>query len=45
MSKGLRHQQGSADCQLYRALTREKRPDGNNGLLLSPHIDKLFDQG
>jgi len=25
--------------------TNEERLDGNNGLLLSPHVDKLFDNG
>ena len=29
----------------WRDSTNQERIDGNNGLLLSPHIDKLFDQG
>jgi hypothetical protein len=29
----------------WRDSTNEERLDGNNGLLLSPHIDKLFDKG
>jgi putative restriction endonuclease len=29
----------------WRAANNFERLDGNNGLLLSPHIDKLFDQG
>jgi putative restriction endonuclease len=29
----------------WRQSTNIERLDGNNGLLLSPHIDKLFDQG
>lgn len=29
----------------WRHSTNIERLDGNNGLLLSPHIDKLFDQG
>lgn len=29
----------------WRLSTNTERLDGNNGLLLSPHIDKLFDQG
>ncbi|WP_203091747.1 HNH endonuclease signature motif containing protein [Aeromonas hydrophila] len=46
--KGFRHQQGPADCQSYQALAqcqeKAERLDGHNGLLLSPHIDKLFDR-
>lgn len=29
----------------WRASTNSEKLDGNNGLLLSPHIDHLFDQG
>ncbi|MBK7534454.1 MAG: HNH endonuclease [Myxococcales bacterium] len=29
----------------WRAANNKERLDGNNGLLLSPHIDHLFDQG
>ncbi|MBS1603209.1 MAG: HNH endonuclease, partial [Bacteroidetes bacterium] len=29
----------------WKVSTNEERLDGHNGLLLSPHIDKLFDQG
>jgi hypothetical protein len=29
----------------WKASTNEERLDGNNGLFLSPHIDKLFDSG
>jgi len=29
----------------WRACTDAEKLDGNNGLLLSPHIDHLFDQG
>jgi hypothetical protein len=29
----------------WRNSTNEERLDGNNGLLLAPHIDHLFDQG
>lgn len=29
----------------WRDCTNEERLDGNNGLLLAPHIDKLFDKG
>jgi hypothetical protein len=29
----------------WKASTNEERLDGHNGLLLSPHIDKLFDKG
>lgn len=29
----------------WRISSNTERLDGNNGLLLSPHIDKLFDQG
>lgn len=29
----------------WRDSSNEERLDGNNGLLLSPHIDKLFDRG
>jgi hypothetical protein len=29
----------------WRSSTNEERLDGNNGLLLAPHIDHLFDQG
>lgn len=29
----------------WRKCTDEEKLDGNNGLLLSPHVDKLFDKG
>jgi hypothetical protein len=29
----------------WRAATNKERIDGNNGLLLSPHVDRLFDKG
>ena len=29
----------------WRVCSNAERLDGNNGLLLSPHVDKLFDQG
>ncbi|PTP78645.1 HNH endonuclease [Vibrio splendidus] len=29
----------------WRVSTNQEKLDGNNGLLLSPHIDKLFDKG
>jgi hypothetical protein len=29
----------------WKAATNQERLDGNNGLFLSPHIDKLFDGG
>ena len=29
----------------WRVSSNEERLDGNNGLMLSPHIDKLFDEG
>ena len=29
----------------WRISSNEERLDGNNGLLLSPHVDKLFDRG
>ena len=29
----------------WRASNNNERLDGNNGLLLSPHVDKLFDKG
>lgn len=29
----------------WRSSSNEERLDGNNGLLLSPHIDRLFDKG
>lgn len=29
----------------WRHSTKEEKLDGNNGLMLSPHIDKLFDRG
>jgi len=29
----------------WRASTDAEKLDGNNGLLLSPHVDHLFDQG
>lgn len=29
----------------WRLCNNSERLDGNNGLLLSPHIDRLFDQG
>ena len=29
----------------WRKCTDEEKLDGNNGLLLSPHVDKLFDRG
>ncbi|GLX86100.1 hypothetical protein tloyanaT_23530 [Thalassotalea loyana] len=28
----------------WRAATNKERLDGNNGLLLSPHVDRLFDR-
>lgn len=29
----------------WRACTNDERLDGNNGLMLAPHVDHLFDQG
>jgi putative restriction endonuclease len=40
----LRHLRAS-HIKLWRASTNFEKLDGNNGLLLSPHIDHLFDQG
>lgn len=40
----LRHLRAS-HIKPWRASTKNEKLDGNNGLLLSPHIDHLFDQG
>ncbi len=40
----LRHLRAS-HIKPWRASTTREKLDGNNGLLLSPHIDHLFDQG
>nr|WP_301338099.1 HNH endonuclease [Vibrio pectenicida] len=35
----------ASHCKPWRDCQNHERLDGNNGLLLSPHIDKLFDKG
>ncbi|MYM58812.1 HNH endonuclease [Vibrio sp. OCN044] len=35
----------ASHCKPWRDCNNQERLDGNNGLLLSPHIDKLFDKG
>lgn len=42
--KNLRHLRAS-HIKPWRACTNFEKLDGNNGLLLSPHIDHLFDEG
>lgn len=35
----------ASHCKPWRESNNQEKLDGNNGLLLSPHIDKLFDKG
>ena len=35
----------ASHCKPWRKSNNQEKLDGNNGLLLSPHIDKLFDKG
>ena len=35
----------TSHCKPWRDATNEERPDGENGLLLTPSIDHLFDRG
>ncbi|EIO2324601.1 HNH endonuclease [Vibrio vulnificus] len=35
----------ASHCKPWRDSNNQEKLDGNNGLLLSPHIDKLFDKG
>lgn len=35
----------ASHCKPWRDSNNQEKLDGNNGLLLSPHLDKLFDRG